>query len=42
MKAALLTVDAIDRVILGRWKSLVDSDEASRKVQPQASSPEAQ
>jgi hypothetical protein len=42
MKAALLTVDAIDRVILGRWKALVDSDEGCRQGQPQESSPEAQ
>jgi hypothetical protein len=42
MKSALLTVDAIDRVILGRWKALVDSDDASRRAQTDSSSPEPQ
>jgi hypothetical protein len=39
MKSALLTVDSIDRVILGRWKSLVDSDAANGRGRTQLGEP---
>jgi hypothetical protein len=42
MRSALLTVDGIDRVILGQWKELVDSGELPRQLRPQGCPPEAQ